>query len=48
MSSKVDYYAVAVFYSTNLEKEIIIFGSDKEKQEWITKLLKIQYGSISR
>jgi len=33
-------------YHTNQKIECLIFGSDKEKQEWVTKIRKIQETSI--
>lgn len=37
-----DLFGIAIVSTTNQKREIIMFSSDKEKQEWITKIRKVQ------
>lgn len=43
-----EIFGVRIVFIRNQNNEVIIFGSVKEKQEWITKIRKIQDSSVFR
>jgi hypothetical protein len=39
-------WAVEIKFTSNHRKEVLVFGSEKEKQEWVTKIRKVQESSL--
>lgn len=43
-----EIHGVRIVFLRNQNNEVVIFGSAKEKQEWITKIRKIQSSGVFR